>query len=182
MLELKESRGIKHSTLVRYRELTARIYPAIGHIKLKDLRADHLNSLYTAMGKEGAGTESIHATAKADLAALLKQKAITRAGLADTTGLPLKAVYAAVKGQPVSLEVAKTVATALDISLEKTFTVEKTSRTLSAKTVVEHHRLISTVLDQAEKEGRIPFNVAHKTTLPKVKEERGQLFPAGAGC
>lgn len=55
VLDLKESRGIKHSTLVRYRELTARIYPAIGHIKLKDLRADHLNSFYTAMGKEGPG-------------------------------------------------------------------------------------------------------------------------------
>lgn len=55
VLELKESRGAKHSTIVRYRELTTRIYPAIGHIKLKDLRADHLNSLYTTLGKEGAG-------------------------------------------------------------------------------------------------------------------------------
>ena len=67
VLELKESRGAKHSTIVRYRELTARIYPAIGHIKLKDLRADHLNTLYTELGKEGSGTGSAHATAKVDL-------------------------------------------------------------------------------------------------------------------
>ena len=48
VLELKERRGDKHSTIVRYRELTTRIYPAIGHMKLRDIRADHLNMLYTA--------------------------------------------------------------------------------------------------------------------------------------
>ena len=48
VLELKERRGAKHSTIVRYRELTTRIYPAIGHMKLRDIRADYLNMLYTA--------------------------------------------------------------------------------------------------------------------------------------
>lgn len=49
VIDLKEQRGVKHSTIVRYRELTDRIYSAIGHITLKDLRADHLNALYTAL-------------------------------------------------------------------------------------------------------------------------------------
>lgn len=93
MLELKEARGAKHSTIVRYRELTDRIYPVIGHIKLKDLRADHLNALYTALGKEGSGAESAHATAKVDLVPLLKEKALTRASIADSTGISLRAVY-----------------------------------------------------------------------------------------
>ena len=42
VIDLKESRGAKHRTTTRYKELTERIYPAIGHIKLRDLRADHL--------------------------------------------------------------------------------------------------------------------------------------------
>lgn len=85
VIAMKEQRGAKHSTIVRYKELTERIYPAIGHIKLKDLRADHLNSFYTALGKPGQN--------------------------------------------------------------------KRTGSGLSAKTILEHHRLISTVLDQAEKEG-----------------------------
>lgn len=176
VLELKESRGAKHSTIVRYRELTARIYPAIGHIKLKDLRADHLNSLYTALGKEGSGTGSAHATAKVDLVPLLKEKALTRAGIADSTGVSLRAVYDAVKGKPVSVEAAKAISETLGRSLDKTFTVEKNSRTLSPKTVLEHHRLISTVLDQASKEGLVPFNVASKATLPKVQKKEVNYF------
>lgn len=176
VLETKEARGAKHSTIVRYRELTARIYPAIGHIKLKDLRADHLNMLYTELGKEGSGTGSARATARIDLVPLLKEKALTRASITDSTGVSLRAVYDAVKGKPVNLEAARAISEALGRSLDKTFTVEKNSRTLSPKTVLEHHRLISTVLDQASKEGLVPFNVASKTTLPKVQKKEVNYF------
>ena len=105
---LKEQRGTKHSTIVRYKELTTRIYPAIGHIKLKDLRADHLNDLYTKLGKDG-------------------QNKLTGGGL-------------------------------------------------SPKTILEHHRLISTVLEQALKEGLVPFNVAGRATLPKAEKKEVNYF------
>lgn len=176
VLDTKEARGAKHSTIVRYRELTTRIYPAVGHIKLKDLRADHLNTLYTELGKEGNGTGSAHATAKVDLVPLLKEKTLTRASIADSTGISIRAVYDAVKGKPVNVEAAKAISEALGRSLDKTFTVEKNSRTLSPKTVIEHHRLISTVLDQASKEGLVPFNVASKATLPKVQKKEVNYF------
>ena len=97
VLELKESRGVKHSTIVRYKELTDRIFPAMGHIKLKDLRADHLNSLYTAIGKGGAGKCSDKAVCKLDLASLLKNKGLTRAGIANASELPLGGVFYFIK-------------------------------------------------------------------------------------
>ena len=53
MLELKERRGDKHSTIADYRNMTKRIYPEIGYIKLRDLRPDHLNSLYAKLAKDG---------------------------------------------------------------------------------------------------------------------------------
>lgn len=176
VLELKESRGAKHSTIVRYRELTARIYPAIRHIKLKDLRADHLNALYTALGKEGGGAEVTYATAKTDLAALLKAKPFTRIGLAAAANLPIGRIYDTVKGKRISVEAAKAISGALGISLEKSFHIERSARTLSAKTVIEYHRLISTVLNQAEKEGRVPYNVAARATLPKVQKREVNYF------
>ena len=84
VIDLKEQRGAKHSTIVLYKGLTSRIYPAIGHLKLKDIRADHLNSFYTSLSKPGQN--------------------------------------------------------------------KRTGGGLSAKSILEHHRLISTMLDQAEKE------------------------------
>ena len=107
VIGLKEQRGVKHSTIVRYKELTGRIYPQIGHIKLKELRADHLNDLYTLLGQDGQS---------------------------------------------------------------------KRGGKLSAKTILEHHRLISTVLEQAAKEGLVPFNVASRATLPKVERKEVNYF------
>lgn len=107
VIGLKEQRGVKHSTIVRYKELTGRIYPQIGHIKLRELRADHLNDLYTLLGQEGQN---------------------------------------------------------------------KRGGKLSTKTILEHHRLISTVLEQAVKEGLVPFNVASRATLPKAEHKEVSYF------
>lgn len=98
---------MKHSTVVRYKELTGRIYPQIGHIKLRELRADHLNDLYTLLGQDGQN---------------------------------------------------------------------KRGGKLSAKTILEHHRLISLVLEQAVKEGLVPFNVASRATLPKAEHKEVNYF------
>lgn len=108
VIGLKEQRGVKHSTITSYRDLTGRIYPAIGHIKLRDLRADHLNALYLSLSKDGQN--------------------------------------------------------------------KRTGGRLSAKTIREHHRLISTVLEQALKEGLIPYNVANRAELPKVERKAVNYF------
>ena len=107
VIQLKVERGLKHSTATRYKELTSRIYPSIGHLKLRDIRADHLNTLYSDLGKEG---------------------------------------------------------------------VSKRGGRLSPKTILEHHRLIHTVLEQAVKESLIPFNPADRVTLPKVEKKEVNYF------
>ena len=108
VIQLKEERGAKHSTISSYKDLAARITPVIGHIRLKDLRPDHLNDLYTMLAQDGQN--------------------------------------------------------------------KKTGGKLSAKSILEHHRLISAVLEQAAKEGLVPFNVASRATLPKVERKEVNYF------
>ena len=176
VIDLKEKTGVKHSTIVQYKELTGRIYPAIGHMKLKDIRPDHLNSLYTQLAQPGAGVGSTHASAKVNLAALLKEKSLTRQKLSAMSGVPLRAVYAAVKGKQVSKEAAEAISDALGDKLDKLFSVEEAGRTLSAKTIREYHRLIHTVLDQAVKEGLVAVNVADRAIPPKVEQKDVNYF------
>ena len=100
VIELKETTGkCKITTLDRYRQMRKQIYPAIGYIKLPDLRPDHLNKLYMDL-KSG-----------------------------NTTGNPL-----------------------------------------SPKTIRNYHGFISTVLEQAFKEGLVITNVAHRADPPKVEQ------------
>lgn len=108
VIALKEDRGAKHSTISSYKDLSARVIPVIGHIKLKDLRPDHLNDLYTALAQDGQN--------------------------------------------------------------------KRTGGKLSAKSILEHHRLISAVLEQAVKEGLVPFNIASRATLPKAERKEVNYF------
>lgn len=108
VINLKEQRGVKHSTIIRYRELAKRIYPQIGHIKLSELRPYHLNDLYTALSADGLN--------------------------------------------------------------------KRNGGKLSVKTILEHHRLISTVLEQAFKERLISFNVASQAQLPKHEKREVNYF------
>ncbi len=55
------------------KELLERINQAIGHIKLVDLRAQHLNSFYKNLTEPGVRLGTDRATAKIDLAAWLKE-------------------------------------------------------------------------------------------------------------
>lgn len=107
VIDLKVQRGVKHSTISLYKSLTNRIYPQIGHIKIRDLRASHLNELYTTLAKEGTN---------------------------------------------------------------------KNGGRLSSKTILEHHRLISTVLEQAVNEGLLLFNVAARAQLPKIEHREVTYF------
>lgn len=150
--------------------------PKRRYIKLKNLRADHLNDLYTALSQKGTRKGEARAAAKIDLAAQLKARKITRASIAKSSGMSERIVSAAVKGEKVSLDAARAVSGALGLKLEDAFEVKGDNRPLSAKTVLEHHRLISTALDQAEKEGLVPFNVARKATLPQVQQKEVNYF------
>lgn len=119
VIELKESRGAKHSTIASYRDLSERICLEIGHLKLKDLRADDLNRLYTKLSK--TTIKATLAKSIVDIPAILKEKHLTRAGIAKSTGLAECTVSAAVRGDTCSVKTAAAVADAIGMKLEKSF-------------------------------------------------------------
>ena len=126
--------------------------------------------------KPGGAKSRTWARSKADLAAVLKELGLSRVKLAEQCGLPLNKVYAAVKGQRVGRDDAAVMAGKLGLKLEDAFMLMSETRTLSPKTVLEHHRLISAVLEQAVKEGLVAVNVASRATLPKVEHKEVNYF------
>lgn len=178
VLEMKQQAGCKYRTLERYGELLERINPAIGHLKLLDIRPQHLNALYKNLGEVGISDRGDKATKKdtADLAALLKEKKLTRGKLAELVGVSATTITAAFKGKSVEAATAEGIAKALGKSVKDLFTIESGKSTLSPKTILEHHRLIHTVLAQAEKEMLVPYNAADKSTPPKAPKSDPNYF------
>ena len=98
VLELKERAGDKYRTLERYRELMQSITPAIGHIKLVDLRPQHLNAFYKALGEEGVSGRADKAHTFVDLSAMLKKQGLSRTKAAEAAGVAATTITAACQG------------------------------------------------------------------------------------
>lgn len=176
VLDLKERSGTKPKTLDRYRELMGRINQAIGHMKLADIRPQHLNSFYKNLSEPGIRETGGIATAKIDLATWLKANKKSRAGIARAAGVAASTVSAAAQGHPIQEVKAEAIAQAMGKRLGDVFTVEYDMEPLSDKTVLAYHRLISIILAQAEKEMLVPYNAAAKATPPKTAKKAPNYF------
>lgn len=56
------------------------------------------------------------------------------------------------------------------------FNIERGMTPLSSRTIIEYHRLISTILAQSKKEMLVPYNAASKATPPKLKKQEVEYF------
>lgn len=176
VLDLKEQAGLKTKTLDRYRELLIRINQAIGHLKLADIRPQHLNSFYKNLSEPGIRIGSGHATAKIDLAAWMKANKKSRAAIASVSGVSASTVSTATRGNPIQEDKAAAIAQAMGKKLGDVFKIEHDRDPLSDRTVLAYHRLISIVLAQAEKEMLVPYNAAAKATPPKATKKAPNYF------
>ena len=176
VLDLKQRTGTKARTLDRYRDLMVRINQAIGHIKLADLRPQHLNSFYKNLAEPGIRMGGGSAKAKIDMVAWLKKHKMSRGKLAEKAGISAATVGVAVKGESIKIEKAQAIAQAMEKKVDDVFKVEKNMEPLADKTILEHHRLISTILAQAEKEMLVPYNAASKATPPRTTKKDPNYF------
>ena len=176
VLDLKERDGTKAKTLDRYKELMIRINQAIGHLKLADIRPQHLNSFYKNLSEPGIRDGGGSATAKIDLAAWLKANKKSRASIAEAAGVAASTVSTAVRGNPVQEAKAAAIAQAMGKKLGEVFTVEQNMEPLADRTVLAYHRLLSIILSQAEKEMLVPYNAAAKATPPKAAKKAPNYF------
>ncbi len=183
VIDLKARTGVKVRTVDLYNNLLKRINDVdlngIGHIKLQDIRPDHLNRFYRALEAPGAAKTPDSAILKAkDLRERIISASGTLTRFCTDNHIAYETLRTVMNGKPVQGQTARRVAVALNASAEELFKFKKVKGSLSAKTVIEYHRFISTVFAQAVKEGLVPLNVAQRATPPKMtKHEAESLEP-----
>lgn len=119
VIDLKEHTGTKHSTIELYKHLCERIFPAIGHIKLTELRPQHLNRLYIDLLQNCTKHVLDKARSKVDLGALLIERQISRAKLAKMSHLNAVTITSACRGQVIRKSSADAISAALAIPSKK---------------------------------------------------------------
>ena len=166
----------KPKTIDRYRELLERINPAIGHIRLQDLRVTHLDKFYANLSESEIRKDGKSAIAKIDIPTWIKQNKSSRAKIAEQAKVSASTVGIAARGEKISESKAQAIAEAMGKKLEDVFTVERNTDPLSDKTILEHHRLISMVLDTARRKNLVARNEAENASAPTIDKKDPNYF------
>ncbi len=176
VIALKESNGAKHNTVRGYRDLLRRIDQVFGNVKLIDLRPQHLNRFYKSLQDSSARLSIVKAKGKPDLAEKIKAAGMTREALGKAASVSHTTVTQACRGEAINGEKAVAIAETLHLPLDELFDLSKNCKPLSNKTVLEYHRFIHTVLNQAEREMLVPYNAAEKASPPSVSRKTPNYF------
>ena len=183
VLELKLRNGLKRSTYERYLTMLPDIKKEIGHLHLRDIRPMHLNSFYNRLMQPGFRTLKPKAVLTKDLVPLMKARKLSRIKIAEAVGVGATTIGALVRHDTILKETAEKVADLFGLWYSDLFrTVTATSEPLSSKTVLEYHRLIGSVLTQAEKEMIVPYNAAKKASPPKSQHKQVNYFQPAQVC
>ena len=163
-------------TRSRYESLLVRINAAIGHIKLQNIQAHHLEAFYANLKEDGIKDKGRYA-ATCGLDNLMDEKKLTRDRVSKLAGIAPSTVGVARSGKQISIECAKKIAAVFDVPVKRIFTIDDNTCGLSDKTILHHHRLISSILGKAKKERIIQYNVAlEHATAPKVAKKEARYL------
>lgn len=168
VLSCKTTMGMKHLTEIHYRQSLQRVMPFIGSMKLCDIRPQHLNLLYQSLSSPEARNDNEMEQVKPLLWKVLEERGVVG-------DLPIKgggrvSLARLRAGKTIKPSTAQRIAEALDMPVGTLFTPVRDEKTLSSRTVMNCHMLVSAVLGQAEKELLIPYNPARRAVPPRRGE------------
>lgn len=167
---------LKSKTVARYKELLKRVNAAIGHIRIDRLQPVHLLSFYDNLAQNGLRQDTTYVL-KQDLNEILKERNITKIKLAELSGVSSTTIRSACSGKAINLKSASKIADVLKIPQQSLFEPKhKKSNTLSDKTILHHHRLISSILTTAVQWQLILSNPCDRVKPPKIEKKEAKYL------
>lgn len=176
VIGIKDRGGTRYKQRGLYKAAMDRIAPEIGHMKISDIRPQHLNQLYDKLLQPGQRKQTDRAAAKVDLKAILSEKGITVHGLYKLCGVSCSRITRLCGGEVIRQAGTENIAAALGMPAAALFNYYSDETPLKGRTVLELHLFISTVLEQAVKELLIPYNPASRATPPRSETPKPNYF------
>ncbi len=163
-------KDFRPKTYARYLSMLPRINAAIGHLRLDRIQPLHLRQFYDNLSEGGIRQDTKY-KCSIDICTYMKDNKLTGAELSRQSGLPTTTVTALKKGENVAYKSAVKLSEYMKQPLDTLFTPVSSGKPLAAKTVLHHHRLISSILSTAVEWGVLFSNPCERTKPPKVEQK-----------
>ena len=147
---------LRPKTYSRYKAMLPRINAAIGHLRLDRIQPLHLRKFYENLAESGVRAD-IKYKCNIDVAEYMKENKLTGAGISRSSGLSSATVSSLKQGNNVNEKSAAAFSEYMGKRLDDLFTPVDGDKTLSGKTILHHHRLISSILSTAVEWGVSTF-------------------------
>lgn len=174
-LKVYAEKQLRPSTVAGYKAMLVRINAAIGNIRLDRLQPTHLIQFYNSLAENGARNDVLY-QANEGLAEILKSRSITRQSLSEQSGLAVRTVSLAVRGERISRKTAERLSAALGKSFNMLFNAVEQTEKLSGTTALHYHRLISSILEKAVKWQVIYANPCARVEPPKAEHREAEYL------
>jgi integrase len=163
-------------TVFRYKEiLNSRVVPALGHIKLTQLQPTHLNEFYNNLRENGVKNNKKYAS-KEDFIDILASQGLTLKDVQEKAKVTDRTIYNLKYHKNISVAIATGISESLSIKTDKLFNRFGEDEPLSEKTILQHHRLISSILTSAVQWQFILNNPASRVKAPRVEKKEARYF------
>lgn len=160
---------LRPRTVARYRAmLDDRILPTLGYMYLDKIFPAHLIEFYKELAVSSKRGTKYHC--EINLKSCIKKKGLTKEAFAEKAGVSITTISAVFQGKNVSKESAEKISGGLKEPLDALFTPVASEDVLSSKTVLNYHRLLSSIMRKAVRWQLIPFNPCERVDPPKVKK------------
>lgn len=163
------NKHLRPKTLARYKHMMPRINAAIGHIRVDKLQPHHLIAFYENLSEAGIRDDTKY-LCKIDFKALLQEKKMTKTSLAPLADVSLSVLNSITNGRNIARTSAENISKAMELPMAQLFKPVEENGTLSSKTILHHHRLISSILSTAVQWQVIFSNPCERVKPPKVEK------------
>lgn len=162
---------LKPRTLATYTALLPRALAALGHIRLDKLRPNHITSFYANLSEPGVRADTKY-RCKTSFKELIPS---TQSAFAKSAGVSIGTIESLAAGHNISRHSAEKISAALNRPLDEVF-APTGKETLSGKTLLHYHRLLSSMLETAVQWQLIPSNPCKRVKAPRAERKEARFL------
>lgn len=166
---------LRDKTNKRNKQAFERILAALGHLQLGKIQPHHLMEFYNNLAESGVREDTKY-RCKLDLKSIIKAKGYTVKHISELSGVAPTTFNSIFKGRNTTKKCAEKISSALEYDSNELFEPINAEKSLSNNTILCYHRIISSVLGEAVKQGILFSNPCSRVRTPKVKRKEAEYL------
>ncbi len=166
---------LRDKTNQRNKQALERILVALGHLQIGKIQPHHLNEFYNNLAESGIRRDTKYKCI-IDLKEIIKAKGYTVAYISQLSNVALSTFSSIFKGKNTTKKCAEQICSTLEYDLRELFEPVDFEKPLSNNTILCYHRIISSILGEAVKQGILLSNPCSRVRTPKIKHKEAEYL------